>query len=255
MVHEPGLRAALEDVTALGPFFAVTADPSEQVDPTWTPWRRFYDDPSAMSARVDLVGRALGTPDRRVAASIALQGLAARLVSPIIAVGAVRRVVPRWSPESLHWRPAVSGPWPMWESDAVATGPADGTGPVAAVVQAVVDALVEPHLAALVEVTRAVEPVSLRVLRGNVASAAASAGALVARARPAAERTVSAIVAGLLETPLLAGAGHFEAGWSFRRRSCCLYYRIPGGGTCGDCVLTPDRARDRAQARARRARQ
>ena len=25
--------------------------------------------------------------------------------------------------------------------------------------------------------------------------------------------------------------------WAFRRRSCCLYVRAPGGGTCGDCVL------------------
>ncbi len=25
--------------------------------------------------------------------------------------------------------------------------------------------------------------------------------------------------------------------WTFRRRSCCLYYRVPGGGICGDCVL------------------
>ena len=32
-----------------------------------------------------------------------------------------------------------------------------------------------------------------------------------------------------------------DAGWTFRRRSCCLYYRVPGGGVCGDCVL-----RDRA---------
>jgi len=21
------------------------------------------------------------------------------------------------------------------------------------------------------------------------------------------------------------------------RRSCCLFYRLPGAGTCGDCVL------------------
>jgi ferric iron reductase protein FhuF len=26
--------------------------------------------------------------------------------------------------------------------------------------------------------------------------------------------------------------------WTFRRRSCCLYYRVPGGGLCDDCVLT-----------------
>jgi hypothetical protein len=27
------------------------------------------------------------------------------------------------------------------------------------------------------------------------------------------------------------------------RSSCCLFYRVPGSGTCGDCVLTPERAR------------
>ncbi|MFD2121439.1 (2Fe-2S)-binding protein [Streptomyces cirratus] len=26
-------------------------------------------------------------------------------------------------------------------------------------------------------------------------------------------------------------------GVAFTRRSCCLYYRVPGGGLCGDCVL------------------
>jgi ferric iron reductase protein FhuF len=25
---------------------------------------------------------------------------------------------------------------------------------------------------------------------------------------------------------------------SFRRASCCLLYRLPGRGLCGDCVLT-----------------
>ena len=37
--------------------------------------------------------------------------------------------------------------------------------------------------------------------------------------------------------------GNFAGGygdrlWTFRRRSCCLYYRVPGsGGLCDDCVL------------------
>ncbi|MGH3410268.1 MAG: (2Fe-2S)-binding protein [Streptosporangiaceae bacterium] len=26
-------------------------------------------------------------------------------------------------------------------------------------------------------------------------------------------------------------------GLGFRRHSCCLYYRLPGGGLCGDCAL------------------
>ncbi|MGW4250864.1 (2Fe-2S)-binding protein, partial [Streptomyces californicus] len=30
------------------------------------------------------------------------------------------------------------------------------------------------------------------------------------------------------------GAPH---GPAFRRRSCCLYWRCPGGGLCGDCVF------------------
>jgi ferric iron reductase protein FhuF len=24
---------------------------------------------------------------------------------------------------------------------------------------------------------------------------------------------------------------------TFRRQSCCLYYRLPGGGLCGDCCF------------------
>ncbi|WP_350325223.1 (2Fe-2S)-binding protein [Streptomyces katrae] len=39
----------------------------------------------------------------------------------------------------------------------------------------------------------------------------------------------------------LAGTGSFVhepgLGVAFVRRSCCLYYRVPGGGLCGDCVL------------------
>lgn len=249
MASGTGRRAALEGVAALGPFFAVSANPAEEVDPSWTPWRRFYHDPTLMAARVGLVARTLGTADRRVAASIALQGLAARLVSPLIAVAAVYRLVPSWTPESLHWRLAVSGPWPMWESAperssgrSASEGPDDAESPDdAELAGAVCAALVEPHLAALVQVTRAVEPVSGRVLRGNVASAVAAAAAMVARARPDVAGTAAAIVTDLLESGLLTGTGGFETAWSFRRRSCCLYYRIPGGGTCGDCVLALSR--------------
>jgi FhuF-like iron-sulfur protein len=42
----------------------------------------------------------------------------------------------------------------------------------------------------------------------------------------------------LRDTGQFAGADRFAgAGLSFRRRSCCLYYRVPGGGLCGDCTL------------------
>ena len=46
-------------------------------------------------------------------------------------------------------------------------------------------------------------------------------------------------LAGLLLSTLgLRGGGDLaDAALTFRRRSCCLYYRVPGGGLCGDCCL------------------
>jgi|GEM_PF-1837329 hypothetical protein len=42
----------------------------------------------------------------------------------------------------------------------------------------------------------------------------------------------------LLGTGRLRGTGQLTGtGLAFRRRSCCLYYRLPGGGLCGDCCL------------------
>jgi ferric iron reductase protein FhuF len=226
------VRAALDDVAGLGPFFAASAAPAEAVDPTWRSWRALYDDPAVLAARIELVAGVLGTDDRRVAASIAFQGLAARLVSPVLAVAAVHGLVPAWTPESLHWRLAVTGPWPLWESAPDADRP-----PAEELPGAVADRLVGPHLAALVEVTRAARAVSARVLWGNAASAVAAAGRMVAGARPEADQRAAAVVGAVLRSAPLAGSGAFESGWAFRRRSCCLYYRIPNGGVCGDCVL------------------
>jgi hypothetical protein len=191
------VRPALDDVAGLGAFFAASADPAEEVDPTWRPCRDLYRDPGVLADRVALVGRVLGTDDRRVAASIAFQGLAARLVSPVLAVAAGHGLLPVWSPDSLHWRPAVSGPWPLWESAGTATRPDPAELPAA-----VADALVEPHLAALVRATREVASVSARVLWGNAASAVASAGGLLARSRPAAAARARAVVDAVL------AAGH-----------------------------------------------
>ncbi|WP_199808608.1 (2Fe-2S)-binding protein, partial [Streptomyces sp. NRRL S-146] len=54
------------------------------------------------------------------------------------------------------------------------------------------------------------------------------------------------LAAELLAHPLLTGAGTLD-GTAFRRRSCCLYYRVPGGGVCGDCCFTrPPRSSPRA---------
>ncbi|MBO0850903.1 MAG: (2Fe-2S)-binding protein [Pseudonocardia sp.] len=229
---EPDVRAALDDVTGIGEFFAATANPAEVVDDSWRPLRELYTDPGPLADRIRRVRDALGTSDDRVAASIAYQGLAARLASPVVAVAAVHGVLPTWSPDTLHWRPSVVGPWPLWESAERAVRPV-----AAELASSVADALLEPHLAALADATTAVVSVSGRTLRGNAASALVGAGRMVAGARPGSAGSARHLVAGLLTVPWLDGAGAFGPGWSFRRRSCCLYYRVPGGGLCGDCVL------------------
>jgi len=233
------IRAALDDVADIGPFFAVSANPAEVVDDSWRPLRELYTDPDPLAGRIRQVAEVLGGAEPRVAASITYQGLAARLVSPLLAVVAVHGVLPPWSPDSLHWRPAVTGPLPLWES-----GPESGRESGAAAQELsdlptlVADTLVRPHLEALAEAVRAAVPVSRRTLWGNAASAVVAAGAMVARARPAAGERAEQLVAGLLAAGPLVGAGTLTGSWAFRRRSCCLYYRVPGGGLCGDCVLT-----------------
>jgi ferric iron reductase protein FhuF len=234
------IRAALDDVAAIGPFFAASANPAEVVDDSWRPLRELYSDPEPLAARIRVVAEALGGAEPRVAASITYQGLAARLVSPVLAAASVHRLVPPWSPDTLHWRPSVTGPLPLWESG----GPEPHRRPEPAELPALVaEVLVQPHLEALAEAVRAAVSVSRRTLRGNAASAVVAAGAMVARARPAAEGRAEALVAALLAAGPLVGAGTLTGRWAFRRKSCCLYYRVPGGGLCGDCVLTDRPAR------------
>ncbi|MGW5694872.1 (2Fe-2S)-binding protein, partial [Streptomyces asiaticus] len=51
-------------------------------------------------------------------------------------------------------------------------------------------------------------------------------------------RQVRAVRQGEQDHPPLRDAGTLgTAPLGYRRRTCCLYYRVPGGGLCGDCVL------------------
>ncbi|MEC4021033.1 (2Fe-2S)-binding protein, partial [Streptomyces sp. H27-D2] len=74
---------------------------------------------------------------------------------------------------------------------------------------------------------------ALKMLRAGCRSADGTA---------AAERA-SALTRTLFDDPLLRDTGNWRAAGErdFVRRSCCLYYRVPGGGMCGDCVLLPTR--------------
>jgi FhuF 2Fe-2S C-terminal domain len=76
------------------------------------------------------------------------------------------------------------------------------------------------------------------LLAGNVASALLGASRALLSARPDLRRSIVAMTNRLLETGMLAGTGSIaNAHLSFRRHSCCLFYRIPGRSVCGDCVF------------------
>jgi hypothetical protein len=228
---------ALRQVSELGPYFAISTDPAEEVDPTW----RRLDALGAeeLSRLIAAYAHRLGGAEDRVAASILFQGLASRLWSPVVACAAGYGVVPDLT--GLHWRWTPGAPIALWL--------ADPAGAVTADVAAVHATVVEGRLRPLREVFGAVVKLADGLMWGNAASALVGtlrAGSL----RPRLDGPVTGLVQALLTMEPLAGTGGFTDGPSgdaprpgtFLRRSCCLYYRVPpGGGMCGDCSLAPRR--------------
>lgn len=96
--------------------------------------------------------------------------------------------------------------------------------------------VVESVLAPLVSLYRSEFGVSTRVLWGDVASALNGAAQVVAGSGRHQPLRADDVVAALLATGELVGTAR-SLPPRFVRNSCCLYYRIPGGGLCGDCVL------------------
>ncbi|MFE1250997.1 (2Fe-2S)-binding protein [Streptomyces sp. NPDC058735] len=182
--------------------------------------------------RVRKVAKALRVPEPRVAASVAHQGLAARLWSIALGCAALYGAVPDLDARLLRWDPDGSAPDDLWLSG-VRPSPADP--------DRLADAVLHGHLLPLEKALRVHHRVAPGLLRGNAASALAGAGRELDRwarrnGRAGLAARASSLTAGLLAHPLLDGAGTLT-GTAFRRRSCCLYYRVPGGGVCGDCCF------------------
>jgi ferric iron reductase protein FhuF len=215
------VAGVLADVARLGPFFAVTVpDPGQDLS-GWRPLRELT--PLAL---IDDHARRLGVIERRVAASLLFQGLAARLWSPVVAAAALHAVVPDLSEVRL----SPGGPMELCLAEPAGRSADDLTEPVLRTV-------VDGHLRPLVAKIREVVPISEGLLWGNAASALA--GCLYVRSeRPESAGPLGGLVRRLLAREPLLGTGSLAPDGSFVRRSCCLYYRVPpGGAKCGDCVL------------------
>lgn len=223
----------LDHSARLGGFFSLrTTPPARPAPAAHRPLAELYagHDDAPLAARVDTVAARLGVTERRVAASVAQLGLAARLWSTALGPAALHGRFPDLAPGTLHWDGALASPDDLWWSG-TATRPAT----VAELRAAVHEAHLVPLHAAFARDGR----ISPRLLWGNAGSALAGALRELLRwarahGRPDAAERAAALVRGLLDHPDLAGT---VRGPALRRTSCCLYYRVPSGGVCGDCVF------------------
>lgn len=248
--NEVAAGPALAAAGAVGPFFGWDRHPTNG-----TGWRPLAElaGPAVLAERVALAraGMARGAGldpaavAERVAASVLSLGLVSRLVSAPLAAVAIAEVLPAPRPDQLWWRAATGGPLPIaWSAiDAVDTADRDDDAVAAAFGEIILDGLVVPLLAAFRDRFR----LSPRVLAGNAASALGGAVTMLTGARPAHADRAGRVLDRLLRRAPLAGAATVRRSptaaprWVLERNNCCLYYRVPGGGYCGDCVLRPGR--------------
>ncbi|MQA81018.1 MAG: ferric iron reductase [Streptosporangiales bacterium] len=221
----------------LGGYFALPVRDAPPDDGGWRTTESLYAG-SALGGLLDVTQERLATHERRVAASILHQGYAARLWSAALGRTLTGGDVPPLDPETLWWRttelslvelllvtpaPSVSAERPATERPAA---------------ELIASAVLDRHLDPLASALRTSTGVSATILTGNVASALM--GTLRVLAETPLNAAARALGGPLLDWPPLRGAGDADLTASpptYRRHSCCLFYRVPGGGLCGDCVL------------------
>jgi ferric iron reductase protein FhuF len=217
------LRRAGRDNPLMG--IGLDADPAASPGPVT---------PAGAAELAGAIGDWLHTDEPRVAASLVVLGYSARLIGPSLALPLVEGILPDLRParvghvyrpdtgfrlylsDPAGWRGDPDALWARWHAD-----------------------VVDDHLAGLIGAVHAAVPVATGLLWGNVASGVAGALRMLARAGTVpADRCHAAGLALLDHGPLRdAGELRLDGGLTYTRRSCCLYYRLEGGGYCGDCPL------------------
>ncbi|HEY8457292.1 MAG TPA: (2Fe-2S)-binding protein [Actinopolymorphaceae bacterium] len=229
----------LHDVSSLGEFFTVARVTTAPSTPALAD---LYAGHPALADAMQVTGDALRTSEPRVAASILFQGLAARLWSPVIGAVAKHGVVLALPPATTWWSPALAGGRLHVADPELVLGPPHGSAERAAdsITRVVIERHLRPLVAAMLSRIRLAEA----VLWGDAASALVGTTAVVMRGWPRHTPTVQAIADALLRKPPLVDTWRRTTRGrpanpidSFVRTSCCLYYRVPGGGLCGDCPL------------------
>ncbi len=241
------VRPVLADVGRINMLFALETRPP---GPGWLPLGGTDADAvgvGTLSAEVERVrgrlaelsGRPGTSVEWRVAASVFHQGLATRLLSPVLAAALCHGAL--LDAARFHWDPSREGPVVLRTSQERAGEVAGGTAEVADWVEHTV---VLGVMARVARDLAGVGKVARGLLRGNTAAALAGAVRSLGVGRPAWRERAEEVAGDLLGRPSLTGTGGYtgtDAAGSavFRRTTCCLYYRVPNTGYCGDCALRP----------------
>lgn len=212
------ISTELAETASYGGFFALTVGGDAA---GWHPVTQSYADGCA--DLIDATARRYRTTDLRIGASLVHLGHATRLWSPVLACAIGHRVLPRLDDlQRADDGAQLRLPRPVGM-------PADSP-------DALYRAVVSEHMRPLAAGLRV--KLAPALLAGNIASALVGAARALLTARPDLRRAITETTRSLLDTGVLAGSGVITGPrLGFRRRSCCLFYRLPDGSLCGDCVL------------------
>lgn len=209
----------LTQIASYGGFFAIAHGGEER---GWRSVKRCYA--AGYADLIEATAARYRTSDLRVSASAVQLSHASRLWSPILACAVTYGVVPDLDGlQRADDSPALRLPVPEgvrlrgdW-SDALSR------------------AVVEENLEPFADGLRV--KVAPGLLYGNIASALVAATRALYSVKPQLRDDATRLTRSLLQTGKLVGTGTVKHHLAFRRRSCCLYYRVADGAKCGDCGL------------------
>ena len=242
---------ALRDLAAFGPFFAVDTHVPGSVPPEpWHSMNELVKNPNALTDRIDAVRAGLAaaskqspeTVEFRVAASVTHLGLIARLISPALALAITTGELLKVDLENTRWQPMLGGAFPLSVPLCTHTINYDTKSKPERIADYLAIRVLNGPVRDLVQATRSLS-VSPHTLWGNVASVVNTATSMIEICQPSLARRSRAIVTSLLSQSPLHHTSIPTTNGTFRRRSCCLIYRvtpIPTTAVCGDCILSSD---------------
>src|ERR1700749_736661 len=217
-------QRVLAELADLGPYFAVGIGPAGA---GWRPVEQLYTDAALLDGIVDRIQARMDAAEQRVAASTFFLGCAARLWSIGLGALAGHRLLLALGAEHLLFQ--ESGGQIQLHIEHPAAWQGDDLEPM------LTDMVLHRHLPPVGTALRRLGSISDKLLRGNAASALL--GAAHVFDRNATNGPGWQLACRLCSDERLSAAIRFTE-TAYRRTNCCLYYRAPRGGLCGDCVLT-----------------